>query len=327
MPESSDDIEQMSTEELEKATAPEETLTPRVEFPVVGEPEQIKLPQAVVDTIKWFCERPLVEPGSQTGQPVVVPGTVDEPPFSPRGNIAPVLTSDDPQFTTADKSAEDQITYARGLTPHVAQIDESPFQPYPSEGTTVNQPEQLTQPEEVEAALAQEAVQAAEEVAAKVFENNEFPAAVNEYLDSLQGSDKFEVIHLFERLREYVKGMDLKNVQNAQTGAAHQHTLFSAIMQLFERVDSQDFRTAFTYVRQVFAHHQKTIFSSDAAMRFVANMDLEASEKDSFTRLLILLMRTTGSDYALAVKSLNLGRCIAGLSEEAQMRVISYFKN
>lgn len=156
-----------------------------------------------------------------------------------------------------------------------------------------------------------------------VFTDDEFPAAVNEYVHSL--SD-YELIHAFSRVREYVATMSGKITVDIDLGMRQQMEMLRALKQILVLSERSGFRLAWQNLIKIVQFNAGTCFSTVKMFRYLDHVKFDTDSLEQFSRLANLLTNSTGTDYRTVGKQVGIDKTFELLGTEALSRAKAFYR-
>lgn len=145
-----------------------------------------------------------------------------------------------------------------------------------------------------------------------------------EKLDSY-GVTSVTALVALQTIDDYISKMGPNIPVNEEEGARNQVTLYRAIISLING-SHEDFNAAFLALLNKFNEHKDTVFNELSIYRFYEAMMLPKTERDSFQRLINMLLLTADPKSRLiGIKQINFEPTLSGLTAEGRQNVMNFF--
>lgn len=130
---------------------------------------------------------------------------------------------------------------------------------------------------------------------------------------------------IISQIESYMSDMKPGKPMSPEIGARNQVTLYRAILNTINNLESE-FNEVFTYILKSFHEERKGVFSEIYVFRFMEHIAIHEAERRLFQRLLNLIKITADpKGRELALRQIDLGKTVDGLSSIGQQRIMSYF--
>lgn len=154
--------------------------------------------------------------------------------------------------------------------------------------------------------------------------------AVTELLAKCRAANDYETPQAFQRLARYIDIMTdsaSKGIVTEETGALQQLEMLRAVTQIYTATPGELFRSAYTLFLATIKDNIDGCFSTTMWARFLDNNVMDREQKNMFTRVMNLLVRTCRTDRKMIAKQVDIARTLEGFDENAVSRVTNFYRD
>lgn len=152
---------------------------------------------------------------------------------------------------------------------------------------------------------------------------------VIDFLNTCRDNGDHVTPHAFARLEEYILKMTDSpdnEIVSDRAGILQQKELLRSLTQIFTQTPTNVFRRAYGHYLDVVRDHLDGAFHTTMVARFLDHDLMDADAKQTFVKLVNLLIKTCRSDRASVAKQVDISRSLQALGEEAVNRAANFYR-